>query len=157
MNALKAVQLDPSLSMAYTALAAVQAYHDWDFAAAEVTLRQAIAADPRDGTARDRLAFLLAARGRLGEAIAEARTARDEDPLIADRHGVLGMIHYYARDWASAIEVDGPRHCPGTAFGVALLAKVSRSALRQARRSHRQYSRALASRAEKAGGLRRWP
>lgn len=122
-NALKAVQLDPGLSMAYTALAAVQAYHDWDFAAAEVTLRQAIAADPRDGAARDRLAFLLAARGRLDEAITEARTARDEDPLIADRHGVLGMVHYYARDWASAIESMDRAIALAPRFGVAQLGK----------------------------------
>ena len=32
--------------MGYTALAAVQAYHDWDFAAAERTLRQGIDAFP---------------------------------------------------------------------------------------------------------------
>jgi serine/threonine-protein kinase len=101
-NALKAMQLDPALSMAYTALAAVQAYHDWDFAAAEATLGQAIAADPRDGTARGRLAFLFAARGRLDDAISHAQAARDQEPLVADRHGVLGMVHYYARDWRAA-------------------------------------------------------
>jgi TolB-like protein/Tfp pilus assembly protein PilF len=102
-NALKAMQLDPSLSMAYTALAAVQAYHDWDFSGAEATLRQATAVDPRDGVARGRLAFLLAARGRLPEAITEATTARDQEPLVPDRHGVLGMVHYYARDWSAAL------------------------------------------------------
>jgi len=122
-NALKAVQLDPGLSMAYTALAAVQAYHDWDFAAAEATLRQAIAAEPRDGTARNRLAFLLAARGRLGEAITEARTARDQEPLLPDRHGVLGMVHYYARDWASAIASSDRAIALAPQFAVAHLGK----------------------------------
>ncbi|MEO7157368.1 MAG: tetratricopeptide repeat protein [Vicinamibacterales bacterium] len=102
-NALKAMQLDPSQSIAYTALAAVQAYHDWDLAGADATLRQAIVADPRDGTARGRLAFLLAARGRLQEAITEASAARDLEPLVPDRHGVLGMVHYYARDWDAAL------------------------------------------------------
>ena len=102
-NALKAIQLDPSVSMSYTALAAVQAYHDWDFSGAEATLRQAIAADPHDGTARGRLAFLLAARARLPESITEAETARDLEPLVPDRHVVLGMVRYYARDYTAAL------------------------------------------------------
>lgn len=122
-NALKAMQLDPSLSMAYTALAALQAYHDWDFSAAELTLRQAIAVDPRDGTARTRLAFLLAARGRLDEAIREARLARDQEPLVADRHGVLGMVRYYARDWTAAIESMDQAIALAPRFGAAHLGK----------------------------------
>ena len=103
-NALKAMQLDPSLSMAHTALSAVQAYHDWDLPSAEASLRQAIAVDPQDGLARGRLAFLLAARGRLQEAITEAQTARDREPMVPERHGVLGMVHYYARDWPAALK-----------------------------------------------------
>jgi serine/threonine-protein kinase len=102
-NALKAMQLDPGLSMAYTALGAVQAYHDWDVTGAEATLRQAIAVDPDDGTARGRLAFLLAARGLLPEAITEARIARDGEPMVPDRHVVLGMVHYYGRNWPAAL------------------------------------------------------
>ena len=49
-------RLDPEVSMSYTALAAVQAYHDWDFAAAERTLRQGIEAFPRGAIAHGRLA-----------------------------------------------------------------------------------------------------
>jgi serine/threonine-protein kinase len=102
-NALRAIQLDPSLPASYTALAAVQAYNDWDFAAAEATLRQGLAAAPRDAAARDRLAFLLAAAGRLDEAVAEAEQARDLEPLVAARHGALGMTRYYARDFTRAL------------------------------------------------------
>jgi TolB-like protein/Tfp pilus assembly protein PilF len=103
-NALRAIQLDPALPASYLALAAVQAYHDWDLPSAEATLRQAIAAAPQDGTARGRLAFVLAARGRLPEAIAEAQTARDREPMVPERHGVLGMVRYYARDWPAALK-----------------------------------------------------
>jgi serine/threonine-protein kinase len=102
-NALRAIQLDPNESMAYTALAAVQAYSDWDFAGAEATLRQGLAIDPRDGTTRGRLAFLLAARGRLQDAVNEAVIARDNEPLVPDRHGLAGMVHYYARDFTAAL------------------------------------------------------
>ncbi|MEO7132787.1 MAG: tetratricopeptide repeat protein, partial [Vicinamibacterales bacterium] len=102
-NALRAIELDPSLSASYTALAAVQAYHDWDVNAAEATLRQGLGAAPQDGAAHGRLAMLLAATGRLSEAVAEGEIARDREPLVAERHTNLGMIRYYARDPGGAL------------------------------------------------------
>lgn len=103
-NALRAVELDPELPMSYTALAAVQAYHDWDFAAAERTLRQGIEAFPRGAIAHARLALLLAATGRLPEAVTEAERARDLEPLIPERHTTLGIAWYYARDYDRALQ-----------------------------------------------------
>jgi tetratricopeptide (TPR) repeat protein len=85
-------------------LAAVQAYHDWDFAAAEATLRQGIEVSPRDAIAHTRLALLLAALGRLDESVAEAEAARDLEPLIPDRHATLGTIRYYGRDYNHALD-----------------------------------------------------
>lgn len=102
-NALRAIRLDPGVAMSYTALAAIQAYHDWDFPAAEATLRQGIEVTPRDAAARSRLALLLAAAGRLQEAVTEAEQARDLEPLVAERHTTLGIIRYYARDFDRAI------------------------------------------------------
>ena len=98
-NALRAIKLDPTLPLSYTALAAVQAYHDWDFRAAEPTLRQGLTANSRDGQARTRLSLLLAAMGRLDEAVREAERARDDESLVPDRYANLGIIRYYARDY----------------------------------------------------------
>jgi TolB-like protein/Flp pilus assembly protein TadD len=102
-NALRAIELDPSLPASYTALAAVQAYHDWDLPAAEATLRQGLSAAPQDAAAHGRLAMLLAAAGRLPEAIAESEIARDREPLVPERHTNLGMIRYYARDFGGGL------------------------------------------------------
>ena len=102
-NALRAIQLDPTLPLSYTALAAIQAYHDWDFPAAEATLRQAISADRRNGAARGRLALILAATGRLQEAVKEAELARNQEPLVPERHTNLGIVRYYARDLEGAL------------------------------------------------------
>ena len=102
-HAMRAIELDPSVPMSYTALAAIQAYHDRDFVAAEATLRQAIDTSPVDSSAQGRLALLLAATGRLDEALAEARAARDREPLVPERHTNLGMIRYYARDLNAAL------------------------------------------------------
>ena len=98
-NAQRAIQLDPRVPMSYTALAAVQAYHDWDFQGAEATLKQGLIALPADGFARGRLALLLAAAGSLEEAIREAERSRDGEPLVPERHVNLGMVRYYARDF----------------------------------------------------------
>jgi tetratricopeptide (TPR) repeat protein len=103
-NAMRAIQIDPGLPMSYTALAAVQAYHDWDFNAAEQTLRQGIEASPRDAVAHGRLALLLAATGRLPEALAEAEQARDLEPLLPERYTTLGITRYYARDFERALQ-----------------------------------------------------
>jgi tetratricopeptide (TPR) repeat protein len=89
--------------MSYTALAAVQAYHDWDFAAAEQTLRQGLEAFPRSALAHGRLALLLAATGRLQEAVTEAEQSRDLEPLIPERYTTLGITLYYARDFDRAL------------------------------------------------------
>lgn len=102
-RALRAIQLDPSLPMSYTALAAVQAYHEWDLAAAASTLRQGIASHPLNAVAHGRLALVLSAEGRTAEAISEAEMARDQEPLIADRHANLAIVRYYARDFAGGL------------------------------------------------------
>jgi tetratricopeptide (TPR) repeat protein len=49
------------------------------------------------------LAFLLAASGRLEEALVEAERARDLEPLLPERYSALGMVQYYARDYGSAL------------------------------------------------------
>jgi tetratricopeptide (TPR) repeat protein len=71
--------------------------------AAESTLRQAIDTSPADSSAQGRLALVLAAAGRLDEAVAEARAARDREPLVPERHTNLGIVRYYARDFDGAL------------------------------------------------------
>ncbi len=106
-HAMRAIELDPSVPMSYTALAAIQAYHDWDFVAAEATLRQGIDTSPVDSSAQGRLALVLAAAGRLDEAVEQARAARDREPLVPERHTNLGIVRYYARDFDGAlVEMD---------------------------------------------------
>jgi TolB-like protein/Flp pilus assembly protein TadD len=102
-NALHAIEMDPAISASYSALASVQAYHDWDLPGAEATLRQGLSAVPRDAAAHGRLAMVLAAAGRLTEAVSEAELARDQEPLVPERHTNLGMVRYYARDFVGGL------------------------------------------------------
>ncbi len=98
----RALQLDPRVVAAYTALGTIQFYDEWNFAAAEKTFRAALAIDPSDGMIRQRFSMLLAARGRLDEAIAVAQECVRVEPSLPIRHTSLGVVYYYARDFARA-------------------------------------------------------
>ena len=98
----RSLQLDPALAAGYAALGTIQFYEDWDFETAERTLRRALAVDPSAGFPRQRLAMLLAARGRLDEAIVLGREAVRLEPLVPGRAITLGGLHYYARDFQRA-------------------------------------------------------
>ena len=102
-HALRAIELDPGHASGYVALASVQFYHDWDFTAADATFRRALDVAPSHSFARMRYAYLLAARGRLQEAIRQAVQARDLEPLLPVRSTAVGIFRYYARDYDGAL------------------------------------------------------
>ena len=102
-HALKAIALDPRQPMGYVALASVQYNHDWDFASADATFRDALDIAPSNAFARMRYAYLLAARNRLDEALDQARQARDLEPLVPVRSTAVGIFRYYLRDFPGAL------------------------------------------------------
>jgi TolB-like protein/DNA-binding SARP family transcriptional activator/Tfp pilus assembly protein PilF len=79
--ALKALELDDGLAEAHSALGAYLHVHAWDSDAAEREHRRAIELDPSHPTARFYYGNLLAATGRLDEALAQKRKAVELDPL----------------------------------------------------------------------------
>lgn len=78
--ALKALELDPHLSDAHTALAEVLNDYEWNWAAAEKEYRRAIELNSNDATAHHWYAMSLMWVGRTDEAIAEIEHARRLDP-----------------------------------------------------------------------------
>ena len=79
--ALKAIALDSLLPEGHLALAMAQAFHDWDFTAAEHSLRRAIELRPRYAEAHSTYGVLLSGMGRFPEAIAQVDSAVQLDPL----------------------------------------------------------------------------
>ena len=77
----RAVALDPDLAEAHYAVGMVRMYCDWDLAAGEAAYRTAIARNPSLAVAHTNLAVLLAVRGQVEEAIAEAARAQTLDPV----------------------------------------------------------------------------
>lgn len=79
--ALRALELDPALAEGHAALGWVKFWHDWDWAAAEQTFREAIALNPNVAEAHLGLGQLLAATGHIDEGLRHTQRARELDPL----------------------------------------------------------------------------
>jgi TolB-like protein/Tfp pilus assembly protein PilF len=77
----KALHLDNSLVEPLIALAEVKMQYEWDWAGAERLCKQAIGLSPNYGHAHHVYATYLAEVGRVREAVAEARRAREVEPL----------------------------------------------------------------------------
>lgn len=104
--ALKALELDPLIAEAHTALGVVKIKHGKDSVGAEKYFRRAIAVNQNCAVAHLRYTWFLAAMGRLDEALHEMRRAQELDPLSPDTNSGLGGILYFAREWDEAIS-----HC----------------------------------------------
>jgi TolB-like protein/Flp pilus assembly protein TadD len=125
--ALKALDLDPSLVRAHTALAAVRYYGDWDWSAAEKEFKRALELNPSDADAHRMYSIYSSALGRGEEALAEIRRAQQLDPLSNLTQVTAGWTFYYARQYDRAVEQcrrivesdpnsDGGYDCLGSAY-----------------------------------------
>jgi TolB-like protein len=91
-SAERAVALAPDLGDAHAALARHALSYAFDFAAALSHAERAVALAPGSADARSIHAHALAAAGRDGEALAEARRAAEADPLAEGSWGTLGFV-----------------------------------------------------------------
>jgi TolB-like protein/Flp pilus assembly protein TadD len=99
----RALDLDDRLAEAHATLGLLQSA-DWDFTAAERTLRWAGALDPNDPGARHWLAmFPLVVAGRFDEALDELRRAQQLDPLSLIVSADMAAIFYLTSQFDRAI------------------------------------------------------
>ena len=101
--ALEALEIQPGLADALTAVAHVEAFYDWDRERAEATFRKAMEADPSYPFAHHWYACMLATMERHDEAVAEELAARERDPLSLIINKNVGTVLYYARRYDEAI------------------------------------------------------
>jgi TolB-like protein/Flp pilus assembly protein TadD/predicted Ser/Thr protein kinase len=96
--AVRALELQPDLAEAHTALAVIDKDFTWDFAAAERGFRRALVLNPNHAGARMGLGECLGCQCRADEAITELRRALELDPLSQSIAAALGRHGYfYAR------------------------------------------------------------
>ena len=79
--ALKALELDDTLSASHSSLASIMLYYDWDFLAVERECKRAIELNPNNADAHSVYAQLLAVLGRPEQARPELQRALELDPL----------------------------------------------------------------------------
>jgi serine/threonine protein kinase/Tfp pilus assembly protein PilF len=100
--ALKALEIDDTLSEAYASLAWVEYSYDWDWKGAEENFKRAIELNPAYATAHHWYAYYLATMGRFDEAIKEIERAHDLDPLSLVINRDVGTIYFFARQYDKA-------------------------------------------------------
>ena len=100
-----AVMLDDDSGEAHTSLAHVKSTQDWDWLGAERGFRRAIGLNPRNATAHHWYATsCLAPMGRLDEALDEMLLAQSLDPVSAIVARDVAAMHFYRRDFQTALE-----------------------------------------------------
>ena len=102
--ALKALEVDDSLSEAHASLAFVELYYEWDWAGAEKSFRRAIELNPNYAPAYQWYSHLLMSGGRTSDAISAAKRAAEIDPLSLPAVMNVGWQYHWAREYDSAVE-----------------------------------------------------
>ena len=100
---LRALELNPNLAEAHTALASIREDYDWDWAGAEAEYKKAIALNPSYGQARHWYSHFLSRMGEHDLAIAEAKRAVEVDPLSPPVIVNLAAAYVFARQFDHAI------------------------------------------------------
>jgi TolB-like protein/cytochrome c-type biogenesis protein CcmH/NrfG len=99
----RALEIDAEAGEVWTSLALVRQF-EWRWDDAEEAFRRSITLRPEYSVAHQRFALHLSWLGRHVEALVEARSAERLDPLAPVMKATVGWVHYYARDFAAAIE-----------------------------------------------------
>ena len=102
--ALKAIELEPSLSDAHLALGRIYFFGDWDWTRAENEFRRALELNPGDSEAHRTYSTYLTALGRDQEAATEIHRAQELDPVYIATQITAGWVFYFSRRYDKAID-----------------------------------------------------
>lgn len=101
----RALEIDPTLAEAHTALANSLACFDWNWKEAEQEFKRAIELNPNDAGTHWRYGmFYLMPVGRLEEAIAEGKRSLELEPLDLNHGANLSGLYFYAGRYDEALE-----------------------------------------------------
>jgi serine/threonine-protein kinase len=94
--ATRALEIDPDLADANTALGGMYFYYEWEWDRAEPYYRRAVEINPQNADAHLSYGLYLAARGRASEALREGQRARETDPLSLLVNLQVGWIFLFS-------------------------------------------------------------
>jgi TolB-like protein/tetratricopeptide (TPR) repeat protein len=92
----RALAIDPSSPDAHAVMAMIHFTYDWDLAAAEREIKEAIRLNPSLSKGHQYYSGILTAAGRMDEATAEAHRGMELDPPSATAGTTLGVRLYYS-------------------------------------------------------------
>src|SRR5882762_3553460 len=98
----RALALNPDLAAAHSQMGRIRKYVDFDWAAADASVRRAIALEPGNPEYLDQAAYSAAMFSRSDEALALARRAVELDPLNPGSWSALGELKYSEGQLAEA-------------------------------------------------------
>lgn len=98
----KALDLDPDLSDAHTAMCYINTDYDWDWPSAEAHVKRAIELDPSNSNAYVAYGWYLLTFGRFDELRQVMSTAEQLDPVSSNLQSDYGRMLYRAHDFAAA-------------------------------------------------------
>jgi TolB-like protein/DNA-binding winged helix-turn-helix (wHTH) protein/Flp pilus assembly protein TadD len=102
--ALRALELDSSLSDAHNSLAYVKLTYDWDWQGAEAEFKRSLKLNPGYAHGHHWYAHLLLSSGRRDEALAESNRALELDPVSPIINLHLGWHYLYTRQYDRALD-----------------------------------------------------
>jgi len=102
--AMRALEIDPALAEPHVSLAWINAWYDFDFAAAELGFERAIELNPRYPLGHYCFGFFLGLMGRYEEGYTEFKRAIRLDPMSAVIRWGLGILYWSSRRYDEAIE-----------------------------------------------------
>jgi serine/threonine protein kinase/Tfp pilus assembly protein PilF len=103
-NALKALDIDNTISEAHTTMARIKDFYEWDWQGAKAEFEKAIELNPSDADTIHKFSHLLTEMGHHDESIKAMNRALDLEPLAIEINSCLGMNLYLARRYDEAIE-----------------------------------------------------
>ena len=102
-NAIRALALDESISIAHNALAAVHVLYEWDWASAEAECMRAVQLNPGDSQTHVHLADYMSIQARHDQAIVEMTRGLELDPMSRVNRAFFGLVLYRARRYDESI------------------------------------------------------
>jgi tetratricopeptide (TPR) repeat protein len=128
--AIKAIEIDNTVSEAHVSLANVEILCFWDWVNAEKEFKRALELNPSNAEVHHQYAHLLASTGRLEEGVLEMRRALEFEPISVVINSCMGQNLYYAcrynaaiEQLQKAIEIDPSYYDPYGWLGMAYLLK----------------------------------
>ncbi len=103
-EAIKALEIDDTLSEAHVSLGNIRIWLDWEWTNAEMEYKQALALNSSNAEARHMYSHLLSIIGRHKEAIQEMRQALELEPFSVIINSCLGQVLFLARRYDEAME-----------------------------------------------------